>query len=263
MFHTLLDFLKSTVQPAAPFFIFLLLGVAAALLYLSRPRAARHWLTAVLAAYWLMATPACVGWLQWPLTRGYTPLADVQDARGARTIVLLSGGTQTSSVDGLHVTVATNSSIFRAIEAARVHRLLGGATVIATGGVTNDEDRAEPESAAIKAILVDLGVPPSDIVTESRSLTTRDQAREVRAMLEAMGGPPFILVTSPTHMRRSMAAFAAVGLHPGVGPGMEAAVVPESAGPGGLGGHPVRICRAGLLLVHGWVSRSACRPAVR
>ncbi|MGE0039758.1 MAG: YdcF family protein [Vicinamibacterales bacterium] len=214
MLQSALDFLKSAIQPAAPSSILLLVGVAVVLLYLARPRLARRWLVAVIAAYWLMATPACVEGLQWPLTRGYQPIADAAAAGGARVIVVLSGGSRTSSADGLHVTVATDGSLFRSLEAARLYRLLGGATIIATGGVTEELADAEPESAAIRRVLVGLGVPASDIVTEDRSRTTRDQALEVRDLIQAMGGPPFVLVTSPAHMRRSMAAFAAVGLHP-------------------------------------------------
>ena len=208
------DVLKAVFQPAAPFSILLLVGLALLFLYRGRPRWARNWLTAVVAAYWLMATPACVGWLQWPLTRGFQPLADAQSAGGARTIVILSGGTRTLEVDGNHFTVASEASIFRSIEVARLYRLLGGATIIATGGVTNDEYGAEPESAAIRSVLVGLGVPASDVVMETRSRTTREQVAEVRDMIAAMGSPPFLLVTSPAHMRRSVAAFEAAGLRP-------------------------------------------------
>ena len=45
-------------------------------------------------------------------------------------------------------------------------------------------------------------------------MTTRDEARLLAPILVARGAQRFILVTSPTHMRRAVAAFRREGLDP-------------------------------------------------
>jgi uncharacterized SAM-binding protein YcdF (DUF218 family) len=57
-------------------------------------------------------------------------------------------------------------------------------------------------------------VPSAQIVEESGSKTTREQAKLVPAVLRAHGVGRFVLVTSPTHMRRALALFRAEGLDP-------------------------------------------------
>ena len=69
--------------------------------------------------------------------------------------------------------------------------------------------------------LVSLHVPRERIVVEDVSLTTYEQASNVTRLLKSRGIDRFVLVTSPTHMRRSVAAFRA----------QHADVVPSVAAP--------------------------------
>jgi uncharacterized SAM-binding protein YcdF (DUF218 family) len=62
--------------------------------------------------------------------------------------------------------------------------------------------------------IVKLGVPRSKLLIDDRSRNTRDQALNVKALLAGRRIDRFVLVTSPTHMSRSLAAFRAVGLSP-------------------------------------------------
>jgi uncharacterized SAM-binding protein YcdF (DUF218 family) len=104
---------------------------------------------------------------------------------------------------------------FRILEAARVYRILDRPTVILMGGNTSKTDpNAGPESEAMAATITRLGVPSDRIVLESQSQTTREQALAMKRLFAGREREVFVLVTSPTHMPRSIEAFQAVGLNP-------------------------------------------------
>jgi uncharacterized SAM-binding protein YcdF (DUF218 family) len=62
--------------------------------------------------------------------------------------------------------------------------------------------------------IVQLGVAPADVLVEAESKNTREEAFVVARMLADRPRKPIVLVTSPTHMARSLAAFRAAGLDP-------------------------------------------------
>jgi len=102
----------------------------------------------------------------------------------------------------------------RVLEAARLFDLLNGPFVIASGGTTEHDERAVPESLAMQRALIQLGVRADRILLESDSKNTRDEAVLVKQILADRGVTDFVLVTSPMHMRRSMLAFQQQGMHP-------------------------------------------------
>jgi uncharacterized SAM-binding protein YcdF (DUF218 family) len=60
--------------------------------------------------------------------------------------------------------------------------------------------------------LVQLGVPRDRILVETASRNTREEALVIEPMLRRLGNPQVVLVTSHTHMRRSIGTFRAVGI---------------------------------------------------
>jgi uncharacterized SAM-binding protein YcdF (DUF218 family) len=70
-----------------------------------------------------------------------------------------------------------------------------------------------PGGEAMRDHLIALGVPADRILVETESGTTRDEALIVDRMLKAQGIEQVILVTSETHMRRSLGVFRSVGIH--------------------------------------------------
>jgi uncharacterized SAM-binding protein YcdF (DUF218 family) len=64
-------------------------------------------------------------------------------------------------------------------------------------------------------VALDLGVPEEDIVLDAVSRDTGEQARLLR---ERLAGEPFALVTSASHMPRSMELFQHQGLEPVAAP---------------------------------------------
>jgi uncharacterized SAM-binding protein YcdF (DUF218 family) len=199
-----------------------LLIVLAGLVFLSWRRSrpwARTYLAVVLVVFWLLSTPAIAEWLASATAGGYVPIRSVEDAHGATTIVVLGGGSFTYHVGRFVLNEPAEGTAYRVIEGARVYRLLNSPTssptVILMGGSTARRDPgARPESDAMAGAMFALGVPIDHLVFENRSKTTREQALEFKRMYASHEAEPFVLVTSPTHIARSMGAFRAVGLNP-------------------------------------------------
>jgi uncharacterized SAM-binding protein YcdF (DUF218 family) len=211
----ILTLLKQNFQPASITFVLLLLVLGVALLYATRSsvaRLGRWWLTAVVLAYWVISCPAGVGLLTRTVAGNYRPLASAEEARGAQAVVLLSAGSETVRAAGGRLPMVKFQTALRALETARVYRLLGNPLVIVSGGVT--KPGAAPESEAMQTAVVALGVPPNRVVAESESANTHEEAAVLKRMLRERGIERFVIVTSAVHMGRSMAAFAAQGLSP-------------------------------------------------
>jgi uncharacterized SAM-binding protein YcdF (DUF218 family) len=211
----MIDFIKATMRPSSVTCLVMLL-TPGVLLACVPPVAkwGRRWLVALAVGYWTLSTPVAVRLLARTLTHGYAPIAAASEVEGASAIVLLGAGSINIRAFGQQLPIVTITTGLRAIEAARLYRLIGSPLVIASGGVTRGGAGAAPEAEAMVRALRDLDVPPDRIVSESRSKNTRDEAIEVAGILRARGITRFVLVTSPTHMRRSMTVFEAYGMHP-------------------------------------------------
>lgn len=206
--------LKGDARLTSPLLVIGIVGVGILLLYSPKlARAGRRWLIAWLFIYWFLSTPLGSGVFAGATSWGFEPLGAKEEARDANAIVLLGGGIQSYLIDDLALDDLDASAI-RVLEAARLYRLLGGPVVIVSGGNTNDLTPPRPEGNAFKAALLQLGVPRERIIVDNRSLTTRQQALTLKPVLESLGIHQFVLVTSATHMRRSMRVFESAGMRP-------------------------------------------------
>jgi len=207
----MIDVVKEVVLPGSILMMLTVLAAGVVLLYM-RPRAGRIWLTAVVAAYWLLNCPIGEALLTRTLDDGYKPLVRAADARGAAAVVMLGGGGSIVRTGNRELSFETDSSALRALETARVYHLLASPLVIVSGGSTKKLVGAPPESEAHRSALLALGVPAARIVTESESQNTHDEAVVVGRMLRERGLGTVVLVTSSVHMRRALATFAAQGI---------------------------------------------------
>lgn len=237
----MLDFLKENLHPADITFILLVLAPGTVLLFVpSLAKWGRRWVAAVVIGYAAISTQAGAGLLSRTLTSGYRPIQSIEEARGAQAIVLLGGGSVNLRASGRQLsTVATDAGL-RVLEAARLFTLLNGPAlngassraadgvegpvVIASGGITERDPAAVPESTALRQALIAVGVPADRILLESESKNTRDEVVIIKHMLADRNITQFVLITSPLHMRRSILAFEQEGLHPIPSP---ARLVPE------------------------------------
>ena len=221
----MLDFLKENLRPAHLSCILLLLTPGIVLLFVPPlARWGRRWLAAVLLFYLAISSEPGARLLVRTLTGRDLPLTSAAEARGARAIVVLGSGSVNLRASGRQLSSVNREAGLRVLEAARLFDLLQGPIVIVSGGVTEHDPAAAPESIALQRALVDLGVRADRIVLESKSKNTRDEAVVVKQMLAERGLTDFVLVTSPLHMRRSMLAFEQQGMHPVPSP---SSLVPE------------------------------------
>lgn len=84
--------------------------------------------------------------------------------------------------------------------------------LLVSGGALPWLGGEEPEAETIRRLLISWGVPESAILLETRSRTTAENARGVKAMWPGLGFSSALLVTSAAHMPRALAAFRKEGL---------------------------------------------------
>jgi uncharacterized SAM-binding protein YcdF (DUF218 family) len=215
MLQSAIDLIKETIRPNSVFGCLSLVLVGVLLLYsTSTAKWGRRWLVAVLAGYWFISTPLGARLLVNGLSGDYHAIAQASEVPSDSAVIVLSGGASTFRAGGLSLDLPSDSTAFRVLEAARLYRLLGSPLIIASGGVVFPAGKPAAESDIIAKSLIDLGVPPKRIVSDSRSRNTEEQATELKTMLEARHIDHFVLVTSPTHMKRAVAVFKAAGLAP-------------------------------------------------
>ena len=214
MGHALLWAVKDSWHLTSLQPLVLALAIGLALLYVRRFAVwGRRWLTVCILGYWVLATPIGSELLAGPFVYGQQRIASAADAAGAQAVVVLGGGINTHESEGLALS-DLNTSALRVIEGVRVYRLLGDPLFIVSGGNTSRVDPPRPEGEALRRAAIELGVPPSRILTDNASMTTYEQARTMSRLLPEHGISRFVLVTSPIHMPRSMVVFRSAGLDP-------------------------------------------------
>ena len=93
--------------------------------------------------------------------------------------------------------------LVRLVEGVRLHRIIPETGLILSGG------RGEAEF--MKELVVALGVPQENLILETESMSTFDQAKFIPSIVKEKR---FLLVTSASHMLRSMALFEKLGTRP-------------------------------------------------
>ena len=213
--------IKLFLVPGSIGFLVVGFGAGLALLYGGKgaQRWGRTWLTALAVLYGVLSTPFGADLAVAPLTRARTPIAAEAEIPKIDTIVVLSTGGEVYRAGGEQVAEMGRLTAFNAMEAARLYRLIGPkATLITSGGIVNPGERARPEADVLAEGLVRLGIPRAQIVQETQSRTTREQAVQCAAILARRKVSRFLLVTTVDHMPRAEASFRAQGVHPVASP---------------------------------------------
>lgn len=201
MFFFLSKFLPLFIYPVG--LTCVLIGVA--LLIWRR----RRWQTAVLVTAGLILYLASTPLVSWRLTRTlewrYLPLEPLPQAE---VMVVLGGATEQwdfpQQIPGL------NHAGDRLLYAAWLYHQGAAQTLLLTGGRLPGNTSYEAENMAL--ILEMLGVPRAAMWLENEARNTYENGVYSKAMLDAAGVETIILVTSATHMPRSVAIFEKLGL---------------------------------------------------
>ena len=194
---------------------FLILSLVPGLLLLFRKkdggRAGKIWVTVLVVLYWVLSTPIAAINLVRLLSPEFPQVLSKADARGATAIVLLGAGMAVHRSRGDSYGAPTREGSLRVLEAVRVYRVLGGVPIVATGGHGSSR---YSEAGLMAHQLEQLGVPAGHIITEEKSVNTRDHALFVPPLLKQHGIEQFVLVTSQQHIARALAAFRTAGANP-------------------------------------------------
>jgi len=142
-----------------------------------------------------------------PLEFRYPSLgAEPGSAPRAKWIVVLGGGHAPDPK--LPVTARLPSdALTRVVEGIRLHRELPNSKLLLSGSGSH----GFTDAGCMADVAEVLGVDRQDMILESKSRDTKDQARLIRSIV---GESPFILVTSATHLPRSVALFRKQGMDP-------------------------------------------------
>jgi uncharacterized SAM-binding protein YcdF (DUF218 family) len=210
-----LEFLKSAGRVDAPLVVVTVLFVVA-LWWRRRPASRWPWrlLVAYLALLYLLMTPIGANLLVAAITRGTTRIEVPADARGADAVVVLGGGVETVKTGDLVLSQLGETAALRILETARVYKLIGARLVIVSGGIGNPRLELRPEGEQMATALVASGVPADRILLDLQARNTHDHPRSIRPLLDDNHIRQFVIVTSPTHMRRALSVFRAAGYDP-------------------------------------------------
>lgn len=128
----------------------------------------------------------------------------------AEAIILLGGSTRVPTPP--RNTVEITESGDRVLYAAHLYKEGKAPLIIATGGRITWLQNAPPEADSMKNLLIEIGVPESAIIEETQALNTYENALYTKKILEQRGIKQSLLVTSASHMPRSLRVFQKQGI---------------------------------------------------
>jgi len=206
------QFLKAFVLPPTPW-ILLLLGV---LVFWQRSWARKLLFVSFCLIVLLHSSPVSYG-LRYSLESRFAPLIDPKNAEPYDAIVVLTGGIIPAT--GLIPFPSIDESMFRRLdEAFRLYRL-HAKPIIVSGGHVNPFTPPMNENQIARDFLRRWGVSTDHLIAEPNSRDTFESAIEVGKLLREKGWTRYLLVTSASHMRRSMLAFETQAPQPIPAPG--------------------------------------------
>lgn len=200
--------LKKFVNAAATPILISLFFLAAGLTLRKKYSRAGWWVVAAGAAILALGSISFLPNLMiTPIEHHYPPLLDAGGLPEIRWVVVLAGGHRADAELPVTSELAADTLV-RTIEGIRLQRMIPGSGLILSGGSVF-QDR--PSAELMKELALSLGVDRKDIVLETRS---RDTAEQARLLKEHLGERPFVLVTSASHMPRAVFLFSREGMSP-------------------------------------------------
>jgi uncharacterized SAM-binding protein YcdF (DUF218 family) len=175
------------------------------------PKKAKKFLLFALLLLYLFSFQPFANLLLWPLERSYAPVPVSSIRKDIKTVVVLGGGVKENRSLTPEDRLG-DASLKRLLEGIRIGRYLPQSHLILSGG---DYYGATPVASVMKEVAIGQGIDPSRLIVEESSWDTHEQARLLKKVL---GSDPFYLVTSASHMPRSMALFKKVETRPVAAP---------------------------------------------
>jgi uncharacterized SAM-binding protein YcdF (DUF218 family) len=126
-------------------------------------------------------------------------------------VIVLGGATGSPSIFKAHGQVPLGEAAERMTLPIALMRKFPNFELIFSGGEGRLMPTGTTEAELAKVFYEEQGVDMKRVTLESKARTTRENARQVAALLGERCKQPWLLVTSAWHMPRSMAEFQAAG----------------------------------------------------
>jgi uncharacterized SAM-binding protein YcdF (DUF218 family) len=130
-----------------------------------------------------------------------------EDESAIKFVVVLGGG-HTSDPELPLLSQINTSPLVRLMEGIRIYKKYPGVKLLLSGGGAFDP---VSEAEMMARVAREMGVPESDIILETKSRDTKDEALFIKPIV---GNELFVLVTTASHVPRSMALFKKLGMNP-------------------------------------------------
>ena len=141
------------------------------------------------------------------LERQYLPL---ENTPKAEAIVVLGGATRNRESPRIIPDMSERGD--RLLYAVKLYKDGAAPYILLSGGRINWYGGDSSEAEDMATLMEIMGVPREDLLLESRSLTTYENAVYTKEILERRKIKKILLVTSAAHMPRSMAIFKKQGI---------------------------------------------------
>jgi uncharacterized SAM-binding protein YcdF (DUF218 family) len=141
------------------------------------------------------------------------PMISMQSLENHDVAIVLGGFTRTGlhRMDDRYVASAANPRITTAIELYKLGKVKKILITSGDGAVFRLVE--EPEADLVKAFLLRIGIPESDILIENKSKNTRENAVFTKQLLDNQYSmAKCVIITSASHMPRSLGCFEKAGL---------------------------------------------------
>jgi uncharacterized SAM-binding protein YcdF (DUF218 family) len=142
-----------------------------------------------------------------PLEYQYPSVLKPQRVSGVKWVVVMGSGHDSDPQIPITSRIDESAAV-RLLEGIRLQRLLPESKLVLSGGRIFDP---VPHAKIMADVAGAIGVDKQNMVLQARSRDTKDEVRLIR---EIVGEDQFILVTSASHMPRSVAMFKKLGMDP-------------------------------------------------
>lgn len=204
MFFFFSKALNFLIDPTCWIFMTLLLAIFA-----KKPGWRKTGLISAFLFFLLFTNPIMANWVLRMWEYPYTPKDELPLVE---TAVVLGGMTQdhTSSPDQINFSPSAD----RIMEPLTLYQDGLIQKIIISGGSGELTGARESESSFLKELSITLGVRPKDLLIDTLSRNTHENAVETKKILENMHEEdrPVLLVTSAFHMRRSLLCYQKEGI---------------------------------------------------
>lgn len=194
--------------PLRPGTFALLLAWAGLVLVWRRRHGGRWLILAGLSCYLALVILPLHQWVQLPLEERFSRPATPPDRVDG---VIVLGGAVDQALTEARGIPALNGAAERMTEPVALLRRHPGARLVFTGGQSSLAPGGLTEADVARALWTGLGVPAERLAFEDAARNTHENAVLTRALVRPRPGEVWLLVTSASHMPRSVGAFRQAG----------------------------------------------------